>query len=663
MEFSINPENTPEYFELKEPNLNELRTLYTELEFKAWLQILNKTVLEPAPSTPDMPPTVDQTENVYHIILSKEQLAHWIAKLKKTSLVAICTKTTSLNYMSAQMVGIAFAIKPHEAIYIPFAHDYMDTPSQLERNFVLEALKPLLEDANLLKVGQNIKYDIEVLANHNICLSGVAFDTMLESYIVHSTSGQHTIDVLAQRILKHTTMPYHAIAGKGVKEIPFNQIPIETAGPYAAEEVDLTLQVHQALWATLKDLPKQKHVLEAIEMPLVPVLARMERQGVLIDAALLGQQSIELQHRMQVLEQEIFALANQTFNLNSPKQLQEILFTKLKYPILEKTPLGQASTSESVLQELALTYPVAALILEYRSISKLKSTYTDALPTQIHPQTGRVHTSYQQAVTSTGRLSSTDPNLQNIPIRGNEGRKIRSAFIAPPGKKIVAADYSQIELRIMAHLSQDKGLQQAFEQDVDIHKMTAAGVFNVPLQEVNDEQRRQSKAINFGLMYGMSVFGLAKQLGIPQEEAKKTVDNYFNCFPGVKHFMDKTRQAAFESGYVETVTGRRLYLPDLKSSKMNIRKAAERAAINAPMQGTNADIIKLAMIQIDHLIQAEKWDMHMIMQVHDELVFEIHESIIPMAIAKIKEVMENVIKLSVKLHVNIGVADNWEAAH
>jgi len=665
MDIPIGLHNTPEYFILQEPNPEALKQLYTELEFKSWLQMLNKTLIHPA--NPHVAQVTDQvTEKVttdYQIILTSEQLTHWINKLKAAPFFALNTKTNMLNYMSAQVVGIAFATKAHEAAYIPFAHDYMDAPLQLERDFVLAQLKPLLEDSNQLKIGQNIKYDLEVLANLNIQLAGIAYDTMLESYIVHSTSGRHTVDALAERILQQSTIPYHTIAGKGVKEISFNQVPIETAGPYAAEEVDITLQLHQALWSTLDTLPKQKQVLETIEMPLVSVLARMERTGVLIDAPLLAQQSIELQNRMQILEQEVFALAGQTFNLNSPKQLQEVLFTQLKFPTLEKTPSGQPSTSESVLQELALTYPIAALILEYRSISKLKSTYTDALPTQINPQTGRVHTSYQQAVTATGRLSSTDPNLQNIPIRSIEGRKIRMAFIAPPGKKIVAADYSQIELRIMAHLSQDLGLQQAFEQEVDIHKMTASGVFNIPLTEVNDEQRRQSKAINFGLMYGMSVFGLAKQLGVSHEEAQKTVDSYFQYFPGVKHFMDKTRREAFESGYVETLTGRRLYLPELKSPKMNIRRGAERAAINAPMQGTNADIIKMAMIQIDRFIREEKLDMHMIMQVHDELVFEIQESIVPQAIAKIKEIMENVIQLSVKLHVNIGVADNWEAAH
>lgn len=657
-----------EYFTLTPSNSAELMTLYAELEFKNWLKALDNTEVQntgvhETPSTSSMPSTYTPHNADYETVLTTARLEYWIKRLQEANLFALDIETTHLNYMSAEIVGISFAIQPHQAVYLPFSHDYMGAPLQLTREFVLSQLKPLLENPTLLKVGQNIKYTLEVLENHDIDLQGIAFDTLLESYILNSTSGRHNMDTLATRVLHYKTISYESVAGKGVKQLPFNQVPLEIAGPYAAESADIILQVHHAQWSKLSILPKQKKVFENIEMPLIPVLARMERKGVLIDAKRMAEHSIELQQHLQKLENEICILAGQPFNINSPKQLQEILFVKLGLPMLEKTPGGQPATSEPVLQELAHTYALPKLILQYRSLSKLKSTYTDALLTQIHFQTGRIHPCYQQTVTATGRLSCSDPNLQNIPIRSLEGRKIRAAFIAPPGKKIVAADYSQIELRIMAHLSQDAGLLHAFTQQTDIHKSTASEVFGVSLEAVSSEQRRKAKIINFGLMYGMSIFGLAKQLDLSQEEAQTTLDRYFNCFPGVKHFMEKTKREAFEQGFVETLTGRRLYLPELHSNKMTIRKGAERAAINAPMQGTNADIIKLAMIQLDRWILEEKLDMHMIMQVHDELVFEIEESAIPLGIAKIREIMENVVKLSVKLEVNIGVGDNWEAAH
>lgn len=623
VKLNVSLQDDLEFFTLKNPDKEALKELYTELEFKTWLQILNK----PAPIV-----TTHSRAPHYETLSTQSQFEHWLLILQKTPLFAFNTHTTDVHYMSAEVVGISFATTQHQATYVSFN-------DQLPRDFVLEKLKPLLEDPAKLKIGHNFKYDLEVLANHNIHLNGITYDTLLESYIVNSTAGLHTLEALSKRLLHYQTTPE------------------------VAERAALALQLHDILWPDLCASPKQQHVFQTIEMPLIRVLARMERTGVLIDVPTLQHQGIVLEKRIHELETDIFSYADQTFNINSPQQLQEILFTKLGFPTVEKTPTGQPSTSESVLQELALTYPLPKLILEYRSMTKLKSTYIDALPIQINSQTGRIHTSYQQAITTTGRLSCTHPNLQNIPIRSIEGRKIRSAFIASSGKKIVSADYSQMELRIMAHLAEDSGLQHAFAQGMDIHTSTASGIFGIPMSQVTTQQRSEAKAINFGLMYGMSVFGLAKQLGIAQKEAQKTVERYFSCFPGVKIFMEKTKHEAFELGYVETIMGRRLYLPELKSHNMSIRRGAERAAINAPMQGTNADIIKLAMIQIDEWITTEQLDIHMVMQVHDELVFEIHESLLDSAVAKIQKIMENVIQLSVKLEVNIGIGDNWEAAH
>lgn len=649
-------------------NLDELRTLYTELEFRNWLKELEaKNKIAPGIEPPSIPKTTplpekEKNEN-YETILTQPHFEQWLARLKAAPLFAFDTETNSLDYMLAEIVGVSFAVKIGEAAYVPLMHDYMGAPTQLSREWVLERLKPILEDEKHAKVGHNLKYDLEVLANHGISLKGIQYDTMLESYVLDSTASRHNMDALAERYLEYKTVSFEDVAGKGVKQLSFNQVPIESAAHYAAEDADITLRLHQALWSKLETLPGQKEVFETIEMPLVPVLAKMERIGVLIDVQVLFLHSQELGERLQTLEKEVHLLVGQSFNLNSPKQLQEVLYTQLKLPILEKTPTGQPSTSESVLQELAEMYPLPKLILEYRSLSKLKSTYTDKLPLQVDHKTGRIHTSYQQAVTATGRLSSTDPNLQNIPIRGSEGRKIRTAFIASPGYKIVAADYSQIELRIMAHMSQDKGLLQAFLADDDIHRSTASSVFGVPLEQVTAEQRRSAKAINFGLMYGMSAFGLARQLGIERQEAEKHMTRYFDCFPGVKMFMESTRKKALEQGYVETLWGRRLYLPDLQSRHVGRRRAAERAAINAPMQGTNADIIKRAMIHLDHWISDSNRDIKMIMQVHDELVFEVHESILEFAVQEIKRHMEEAIFLSVHLHVDVGIGNNWDEAH
>lgn len=656
----MNIHENPAFFVLKPAQTPKLRQLYIELEFKNWLQNLShvETIHTDAESAEPI-----KTNAHYEIILTQESLTQWIKRLEKTALFSFDIQASALNYMSAEIIGISFAIQAHEAAYIPMMHEYMGAPTQLMHDQVLSQLKPLFEDPTRFKIGKNIKYTLEVLANYDIHLNGIAYDILLESYILNSTAGEHHLEAMAKRMLNITTLSHEDIAGKGVKQIPLNQVSIETAGPYAAEHADIILQLHQYLWPHLNQLPKQKKVFEDIEMPLIPVLARMERAGVKVDTQKLADHSLELNHSMQALEHQIFALSNQPFNINSPKQLQEILFMQLGLPVIEKTPSGQPSTSEAVLQELALTYPLPQLILNYRSMSKLKSTYTDTLPTQIFKNTGRIHTSYHQTITATGRLSSSNPNLQNIPIRGTEGRKIRAAFIAAPGKKMVAADYSQIELRIMAHLSQDAGLLHAFRENLDVHQSTASQVYGVALDKVNEEQRRCAKIINFGLMYGMSVFGLAKQLNLSQEEAKITVERYFSCFPGVKHFMEKTKKEAFDQGYVETIIGRRLYLPELKSAKMAIRRGAERAAINAPMQGSNADIIKLAMINIDQWILKQAVDIRMIMQVHDELVFEMDESLVANAVENIQGIMENVVKLSVPLQVNVGIGDNWEAAH
>ncbi|WP_439832389.1 DNA polymerase I [Aeromonas caviae] len=603
-------------------------------------------------------------ETDYRCILDEAEFDEWLARLQAAPLFAFDTETTSLDYMEARVVGVSFAIEPGKAAYVPFGHDYLGAPVQLTEAVVLGKLKPLLEDPARLKVGQNLKYDRNVLLNHGIELQGIAYDTMLESYVLNSTASRHDMDSLARRYLNVETISFEDIAGKGVKQLTFNQIELEQAAPYAAEDADITLRLHQALWGKLSAEPGLAKVFSEIELPLLPVLARMERLGTTIEPKLLHQQSQEIEVRLAELEKQAHELAGQEFNLSSPKQLGEILFTKLGLPIIKKTPKGAPSTAEEVLAELAETYELPQLLMEHRGLAKLKSTYTDKLPLMIKPQTGRVHTSYHQAVAATGRLSSTDPNLQNIPVRNEQGRRIRQAFIPCAGYKLVAADYSQIELRIMAHLSGDKGLLTAFAEGKDIHKATAAEVFGVALDAVTTDMRRSAKAINFGLIYGMSAFGLAKQLGIGRAEAQKYMDLYFERYPGVLEYMERTRQQAEAQGYVETLFGRRLYLPDIKSRNAGLRKAAERAAINAPMQGTAADIIKRAMINVDGWIRGiEDESIRMLMQVHDELVFEIREEKLEEYIAIIKEKMSAAAELHVPLLVEAGTGDNWDQAH
>ncbi|BDC84468.1 TPA: DNA polymerase I [Aeromonas hydrophila] len=603
-------------------------------------------------------------ETDYRCILDEAEFDEWLARLQAAPLFAFDTETTSLDYMEARVVGVSFAIEPGKAAYVPFGHDYLGAPVQLTEAVVLGKLKPLLEDPARLKVGQNLKYDRNVLLNHGIELQGIAYDTMLESYVLNSTASRHDMDSLARRYLNAETISFEEIAGKGVKQLTFNQIELEQAAPYAAEDADITLRLHQALWGKLSVEPGLAKVFSEIELPLLPVLARMERLGTTIEPKLLHQQSQEIEVRLAELEKQAHELAGQEFNLSSPKQLGEILFTKLGLPIIKKTPKGAPSTAEEVLAELAETYELPQLLMEHRGLAKLKSTYTDKLPLMIKPQTGRVHTSYHQAVAATGRLSSTDPNLQNIPVRNEQGRRIRQAFIPCAGYKLVAADYSQIELRIMAHLSGDKGLLTAFAEGKDIHKATAAEVFGVALEAVTSDMRRSAKAINFGLIYGMSAFGLAKQLGIGRAEAQKYMDLYFERYPGVLEYMERTRQQADAQGYVETLFGRRLYLPDIKSRNAGLRKAAERAAINAPMQGTAADIIKRAMINVDGWIRGiEDQSIRMLMQVHDELVFEIREEKLEEYIAIIKEKMSAAAELHVPLVVEAGTGDNWDQAH
>ena len=603
-------------------------------------------------------------ETDYRCILDEAEFDEWLARLQAAPLFAFDTETTSLDYMEARVVGVSFAIEPGKAAYVPFGHDYLGAPVQLTEAVVLGKLKPLLEDPARLKVGQNLKYDRNVLLNHGIELQGIAYDTMLESYVLNSTASRHDMDSLARRYLNVETISFEEIAGKGVKQLTFNQIELEQAAPYAAEDADITLRLHQTLWGKLSAEPGLAKVFSEIELPLLPVLARMERLGTTIEPKLLHQQSQEIEVRLAELEKQAHELAGQEFNLSSPKQLGEILFTKLGLPIIKKTPKGAPSTAEEVLAELAETYELPQLLMEHRGLAKLKSTYTDKLPLMIKPQTGRVHTSYHQAVAATGRLSSTDPNLQNIPVRNEQGRRIRQAFIPCAGYKLVAADYSQIELRIMAHLSGDKGLLTAFAEGKDIHKATAAEVFGVALDAVTSDMRRSAKAINFGLIYGMSAFGLAKQLGIGRAEAQKYMDLYFERYPGVLEYMERTRQQADAQGYVETLFGRRLYLPDIKSRNAGLRKAAERAAINAPMQGTAADIIKRAMINVDGWIRGiEDESIRMLMQVHDELVFEIREEKLEEYIAIIKEKMSAAAELDVPLLVEAGTGDNWDQAH
>ncbi|CAA0236723.1 DNA polymerase I [Klebsiella oxytoca] len=663
---------------VEQPVADELLTLFKKYEFKRWITDVEsgkwmqakgaKSAARPLAAAAEVAEAEEETATVlsaenYVTILDEQTLLTWIENLKKAPLFAFDTETDSLDNVSANMVGLSFAIEPGVAAYVPVAHDYLDAPDQIPRDRVLELLKPLLEDDKVLKVGQNLKYDRGILANYGIELRGIAFDTMLESYILDSVAGRHDMDSLSDRWLKHKTITFEEIAGKGKNQLTFNQIALEEAGRYAAEDADVTLQLHLKMWPELQQNEGPLNVFKNIEMPLVPVLSRVERNGVKIDPAVLHAHSQEIAKRLIELEKKAYDIAGEEFNLSSPKQLQTILFEKQGIKPLKKTPGGAPSTSEEVLEELALDYPLPKVILEYRGLAKLKSTYTDKLPLMISPKTGRVHTSYHQAVTATGRLSSTDPNLQNIPVRNEEGRRIRQAFIAPEDYLIVSADYSQIELRIMAHLSRDKGLLTAFAEGKDIHRATAAEVFGLPLESVSSEQRRSAKAINFGLIYGMSAFGLARQLNIPRKEAQKYMDLYFERYPGVLEYMERTRTQAKEQGYVETLDGRRLYLPDIKSSNGARRAGAERAAINAPMQGTAADIIKRAMIAVDGWLLSEKPRVRMIMQVHDELVFEVHKDDLEAVAKKIHELMESSTTLAVPLLVEVGSGENWDQAH
>jgi DNA polymerase-1 len=649
---------------------DKLLSLFIDLEFKTWINELSGDVA-PAQSKPvsadveanSQPSVVAPSTINYETLLDQQQFSNWLQKLQNSQLIAVDTETTSLDYMVADLVGISVAVEAGEAAYIPFGHDYLGVPQQLSRDTVLEAIKPILEDPKIKKVGQNLKYDASVLAQHGIDLTGIAYDTMLESYVINSVATRHDMDSLAQHYLDQRTTSFTEIAGKGASQLTFNQIALEQAGPYAAEDADITLRLHQALWPQVKAELPLKTLFEEIELPLIKVLSRIERTGALVDDTLLFQQSQELAERLAELETQAWELAGQQFNLASPKQLAEILFTKLDIPVIKKTAKGAPSTKEEVLQELALDYPLPKVLLEHRGLAKLKSTYTDKLPTMINPTTKRIHTSYHQAGTATGRLSSSDPNLQNIPIRTTEGRRVRQAFIAPEGHRLIAADYSQIELRIMAHLSGDKNLLKAFEQGQDVHRATAAEVFGVNLAQVTTDQRRSAKAINFGLIYGMSAFGLAKQLNIGRKQAAEYIELYFQRYPGVQDYMNQVRHSAAEKGYVETHFGRRLYLPEINSRNGMLRQAAERTAINAPMQGTAADIIKLAMINVDNWLRNQKLKSRMIMQVHDELVLEVPESEHQQVIFGIKECMEHAASLQVRLVVDVGVGNNWDEAH
>lgn len=640
----------------------QLLSLFRDLEFKTWVRELENGPSEPESTEGSETPAVTAIETDYETLLTEEDLQRWVDTLKSAELFAFDTETTSLDYMEARIVGVSFCAEPGKAAYVPFGHDYMGAPEQLSEDLVWAVLKPLLEDDSVKKVGQNLKYDRSVLANHDIQLRGVAYDTMLESYVLDS-SGRHDMDTLAEKYLDHKTIHFEDIAGKGAKQLTFNQIKLEEAGPYASEDADITLRLHQHLWPQLQDEASLQQVFETIELPLLSVLSDIERGGALLDSNLLGQHSIELGERLVEIERQAYELAGEEFNLGSPKQLGAILFEKLELPVIKKTPKGAPSTAEEVLQELALDYELPALLIEHRGLSKLKSTYTDKLPKMVKPATGRVHTSYHQAVTATGRLSSSDPNLQNIPIRNDEGRRIRKAFIAKPGSKIVAADYSQIELRIMAHLSGDESLQNAFATGQDIHRATAAEIFDEDLDQVTDEQRRNAKAVNFGLIYGMSAFGLAKQLNVGRYQAQDYIDLYFARYPGVQQYMDDTRSQAAEQGYVETLKGRRLYLPEINSRNGMRRQAAERTAINAPMQGTAADIIKLAMIDVDRWLHESKLQAKVIMQVHDELVLEVPEAELDEVCAGLKQRMEAAMTLDVPLVVDVGIGDNWDEAH
>ncbi|MEZ8195427.1 DNA polymerase I [Vibrio cortegadensis] len=681
IKLDVELEETPESLVKAEPNTDELIKLYGQMVFKSWLNELleggtgvveadeksgamrSSTSASSSASVIDNSAvTIDRSQ--YETILDEETFKLWLEKLQASELFAFDTETDSLDYMVANLVGLSFATEEGVAAYVPVAHDYLDAPQQLDRDWVLAQLKPILEDDAQAKVGQNLKYDASVLARYGIDMKGIKHDTMLASYVYNSVGGKHDMDSLALRFLQHSCISFEQIAGKGKKQLTFNQIDLEQASPYAAEDADVTLRLHNRLMKHIEADEKLKSVYEDIEMPLVPVMSRIERTGVFIDDMLLGAQSQEIAARLDELEQKAYEVAEQEFNLSSPKQLQAILFEKMGLPVVKKTPSGAPSTNEEVLQELALDYPLPKLILEYRGLAKLKSTYTDKLPKMINGETGRVHTSYHQAVTATGRLSSTDPNLQNIPIRNEEGRRIRQAFVAPHGWKILAVDYSQIELRIMAHLSGDKALLEAFQQGKDIHAATAAEIIGVSIDEVTTEQRRRAKAVNFGLIYGMSAFGLAKQLGIPRGEAQHYMDMYFERYPSVMQYMEDTRSKASEQGFVETLFGRQLHLPEIKSRNGMRRKAAERAAINAPMQGTAADIIKKAMLLVDEWIQAEgDGRVKLLMQVHDELVFEVQESALGEIESKVQQLMEAAASLDVPLVAESGHGDNWDQAH
>jgi len=633
---------------LGQENRSELIEIYQELQFKKWLSEFGEDLKSTS--------AVSVKEFVagnYQILFDKEALLEWVEKLNASEGFAFDTETTSLSAQAAELVGLSFAIDAGEAVYVPVAHRYMGAPEQLDRDWVIEQLKPVLENPDIPKIGQNIKYDMSVLANYDVAVRGAAFDTMLESYVLDSVGSRHDMDTLSNNHLGHTPVPFSEVAGKGKNQLTFDQVDIDKGGHYAAEDADITLRLHHALMPQLSAKPVLHRVFHELEMPLVPVLSRIEDNGVLIDDAMLMLQSQELAMTMQTKEQQAFELSGGEFNLASPKQIQEILYEKMGLPVLRKTPKGA----------LAVEHELPRLILAHRSLGKLKSTYTDKLPTMINSRTGRVHTSYHQAVAATGRLSSSDPNLQNIPIRTHEGRRIREAFIAAPGNLVVAADYSQIELRIMAHLSSDETLTHAFSNGLDIHRATAAEIFSVELESVTDEQRRHSKAVNFGLIYGMSAFGLAKQLNVERKQAQAYIDQYFEQYPGVKQYMENTREFAREYGYVETVFGRRLYLPDINAKNHNVRQYAERTAINAPMQGTAADIIKLAMIEVDKWIGAKNDDVKMVMQVHDELVFEVNESKADLLSDQICELMQSVTKLEVPLVVDAGRGKNWAQAH
>ena len=636
-----------------------LLEMYKRFEFRRWAEELLESGA--GADEPVTTPTAPSTH--YEVVLEQASFERWLARLSSAPLFSFDTETTSLDYMEAEIVGVSFAVEPYEAAYIPMAHDYEGVPQQLDRDTVLQALKPLLEDAKHAKVGQNLKYDQSVLARHGINLAGIAFDTMLESYVLDPSGSRHDMDTLAAKYLGVQTVRFEEVAGKGSKQLTFDQITLEQAAPYAAEDADMTLRLHQHLWPAVEREDTLRHIFAHYELPLVTILSHMERHGVLVDVAQLKLHSEELGLRLGELQEQAWALAGESFNLASPKQLQSLLFEKLELPVLKKTPKGQPSTAEEVLFELGQTHELPRLVHEHRGLSKLKSTYTDKLPKMVKAATGRVHTSYHQAGTATGRLSSSDPNLQNIPIRTEQGRRIRKAFVAPPGQLLVAADYSQVELRIMAHFSCDQNLVEAFMQGRDIHSATAAEVFGVSEQEVSIEQRRRAKAINFGLIYGMSAFGLAKQLDLTRKQAQRYIDLYFDRYPGVKNYMEQSRQRARELGYVETLHGRRLHLPDIHSRNKMRQQGAERTAINAPLQGTAADIIKRAMIDVDHWLRHSQLQATMIMQVHDELVLEVAEAQCDQVCHGLKEVMAGAAQMSVPLEVDVGFGQNWDQAH